>query len=250
MSFVLLGWMTQVLEPAIIGLAGIYLAWALGVVPFDVAFSGFSNNTPWFLYGALLFGGMAAKSGLARRLAFSVMRRVSNSPFGRTGTESSSSESNLLPGTVDIRRASAHVGTQDGAGFLFLHTTDTRRGQAFPGIVTDSLLLLIVNRQRKPGGANLRRGKTEGSATPRPRSTRAAAARGEGLDSRSPGRARGPGPFLRCRNRSWTSQSLDKGSRESRPRTRDHPLGSLPDCQLKAGPGLWVGCSHDGSTLY
>jgi anion transporter len=76
MSFVLLGWMTQVLESAIIGLVGIYLAWALGVVPFNVAFAGFANNTPWFLYGALLFGGMAAKSGLARRLAFSVMRRV------------------------------------------------------------------------------------------------------------------------------------------------------------------------------
>jgi anion transporter len=76
MSFVLLGWMTQVLEPAIIGLVGIYLAWALGVVPFNVAFAGFSNNTPWFLYGAMLFGGMAAKSGLPRRLAFHVMRRI------------------------------------------------------------------------------------------------------------------------------------------------------------------------------
>lgn len=76
MAFVLIGWMTQVMEPAITGLVGIYLAWALAVVPFNVAFSGFSNNTPWFLYGALLFGGMAAKSGLARRLAFSVMRRL------------------------------------------------------------------------------------------------------------------------------------------------------------------------------
>jgi sodium-dependent dicarboxylate transporter 2/3/5 len=76
MSFVLLGWMTQLLEPAITGLVGIYLAWALGVVPFDVAFAGFSNNTPWFLYGAMLFGAMAAKSGLPRRLAFNVMRRI------------------------------------------------------------------------------------------------------------------------------------------------------------------------------
>ena len=76
MSFVLIGWMTQVLEPAIIGLVGIYLAWALGVVPFNVAFAGFSNNTPWFLYGAMLFGAMAGKSGLPRRLAFNVMRRI------------------------------------------------------------------------------------------------------------------------------------------------------------------------------
>jgi anion transporter len=76
MAFVLIGWITHLLDPAITGLVGIYLAWALGVVPFNVAFSGFSNNTPWFLYGALLFGGMAAKSGLARRLAFSVMHRL------------------------------------------------------------------------------------------------------------------------------------------------------------------------------
>src|SRR5258705_7805823 len=73
MSFVLIGWMTQVLDPAIIGLVGIYLAWALGVVPFNIAFAGFSNNTPWFLYGALLFGGMAGKSGLPRRPAVKLM---------------------------------------------------------------------------------------------------------------------------------------------------------------------------------
>ena len=76
MSFVLLGWMTHILEPAITGLIGIYLAWALGLVAFPVAFAGFSNTTPWFLFGAMLFGMMATKSGLARRLAFSVMRRV------------------------------------------------------------------------------------------------------------------------------------------------------------------------------
>jgi di/tricarboxylate transporter len=46
MAFVLLGWMTQILEPGIIGMIGIYLAWALGVVPFGVAFAGFANTTP------------------------------------------------------------------------------------------------------------------------------------------------------------------------------------------------------------
>ncbi|HXH06532.1 MAG TPA: SLC13 family permease [Vicinamibacterales bacterium] len=76
MTFVILGWMTHVLDPAIIGLIGLYLAWALGVVPFRVAFAGFSNSTPWFLFGAMLFGTMATKSGLARRLAFTVMRRM------------------------------------------------------------------------------------------------------------------------------------------------------------------------------
>ncbi len=76
MAFVLLGWMTQLLEPAIVGMIGIYLAWALGVVPFPVAFAGFANTTPWFLFGAMLFGMTASKSGLGRRLAFLVMRRL------------------------------------------------------------------------------------------------------------------------------------------------------------------------------
>src|SRR6185295_13085441 len=40
------------------------------------AFSGFANDTPWFLMGAILFGMMASKSGLARRLAYMVTLRV------------------------------------------------------------------------------------------------------------------------------------------------------------------------------
>src|SRR5256885_16612904 len=43
---------------------------------FEAAFSGFADQTPWFLFGAALIGMMASKSGLARRLAFLVMRRV------------------------------------------------------------------------------------------------------------------------------------------------------------------------------
>src|SRR5262249_58557817 len=40
------------------------------------AFSGFANDTAWFLFAAFLFGQMASNSGLARRLAYSVMVRV------------------------------------------------------------------------------------------------------------------------------------------------------------------------------
>lgn len=79
MSFVLLLWMTHLIDPAIAGLIGLYLAWVLGIVPFPVAFSGFANTTPWFLFGAILFGAMATKSGLARRLAFTIMRRLGSS---------------------------------------------------------------------------------------------------------------------------------------------------------------------------
>ncbi len=74
--FMVVAWMTQAMEFALAGFVGCFLFWALGVVRFNVAFSGFANDTPWFLFAALLLGRIASKSGLARRLAYSVMLRV------------------------------------------------------------------------------------------------------------------------------------------------------------------------------
>src|SRR5712692_6555991 len=75
-SFMIIAWITHALDHAITGLIGCYLFWALGVAKVETAFGGFSNGTPWFLFGAVLFGTMATKSGLGRRLAYLVMRRV------------------------------------------------------------------------------------------------------------------------------------------------------------------------------
>lgn len=72
----IIAWITEVLPHALTGLAGCYLFWVLKIVDFETAFSGFSDQTPWFLFGAALIGMMASKSGLARRLAYLVMRRV------------------------------------------------------------------------------------------------------------------------------------------------------------------------------
>jgi len=77
-SFMIIGWITEALAHALTGLIGCFLFWALKVVKFDVAFGGFADETPWFLFGAILFGMMATKSGLARRLAYLVMLRVGN----------------------------------------------------------------------------------------------------------------------------------------------------------------------------
>jgi anion transporter len=77
--FMILGWATEVMDHGITGLIGCYLFWALKIVTFDVAFSGFANDTPWFLMGAILFGSMASKSGLARRLAYAVTLRIGTS---------------------------------------------------------------------------------------------------------------------------------------------------------------------------
>src|SRR5206468_5449543 len=75
-AFMILAWITEAIDYALAGFIGCYLYWALGVVPFGVAFSGFATDTPWFLFGAALFGAMATKTGLARRIAFIVMQRV------------------------------------------------------------------------------------------------------------------------------------------------------------------------------
>jgi solute carrier family 13 (sodium-dependent dicarboxylate transporter), member 2/3/5 len=74
--FMVLAWMTQAMEFAIAGFIGCFLFWALHITKFGVAFSGFANDTPWFLFAALLIGRIAGKSGLARRLAYTVMLHV------------------------------------------------------------------------------------------------------------------------------------------------------------------------------
>lgn len=75
-SFMIITWITETLPHALTGLIGCYLFWVLKVVRFEVAFGGFADQTPWFLFGAGLFGMMATESGLARRLAYLVMRRI------------------------------------------------------------------------------------------------------------------------------------------------------------------------------
>lgn len=75
-AFMIIAWITEILPHALTGLLGCYLFWVLKVVNFNVAFGGFADQTPWFLFGAGLLGMMVTKSGLARRLAYLVMRRV------------------------------------------------------------------------------------------------------------------------------------------------------------------------------
>ncbi len=74
--FMVIAWITQVTEYALAGLVGCFLFWALRVVPFPVAFSGFANDIAWFLFGAMLIGVVATRSGIARRLAYQIMLRV------------------------------------------------------------------------------------------------------------------------------------------------------------------------------
>jgi sodium-dependent dicarboxylate transporter 2/3/5 len=77
--FMILAWTTEIMDHGLTGLIGCYFFWALGIVSFGSAFSGFANDTPWFLMGAILFGTMAGKSGLAKRLAYMVTLRIGTS---------------------------------------------------------------------------------------------------------------------------------------------------------------------------
>ena len=77
--FMILSWMTQVMDHGIAGILGCFLFWMFAITKFDTAFSGFADSTPWFLFGAICFGVMGSKSGLARRLAYIVMRRIGHS---------------------------------------------------------------------------------------------------------------------------------------------------------------------------
>lgn len=75
-AFMIVAWIGEPIPHALTGLIGCYLFWALKIVKFEPAFSGFADQTAWFLFGAGLFGMMATKTGLARRLAYSVLQRV------------------------------------------------------------------------------------------------------------------------------------------------------------------------------
>jgi sodium-dependent dicarboxylate transporter 2/3/5 len=75
-SFMIIAWISEALPVAITGLFGCYFFWIFKIVRLESAFSGFTDSTTWFLFGASLMGIMATKSGLARRLAYLVLRRV------------------------------------------------------------------------------------------------------------------------------------------------------------------------------
>ena len=77
--FMITCWMTQVLDHGIAGILGCFLFWMFGIVKFETAFSGFADTSPWFLFGAICFGLMGSKSGLARRLAYMIMRAIGSS---------------------------------------------------------------------------------------------------------------------------------------------------------------------------
>src|SRR5258708_3259114 len=75
-AFMILAWMTEVMEYASAGLVGLFLFWFLGIAKPEVVFSGFVNDASWFYIGAVFLGTMATKTGLPQRIAGFVVNRV------------------------------------------------------------------------------------------------------------------------------------------------------------------------------
>lgn len=69
-------WLTAPIPMYLTGLLIAVLPWALGLVPFNVAFSGFSGNTFWFLFAALGIAGCINESGVAKRIALWLVSRA------------------------------------------------------------------------------------------------------------------------------------------------------------------------------
>jgi solute carrier family 13 (sodium-dependent dicarboxylate transporter), member 2/3/5 len=73
MAFMVAYWIFEPIDHGVTALIGCYLFWALGVAQFETAFAGFADSTPWFLFGAVLMGEAASKSGLAARVGYIVI---------------------------------------------------------------------------------------------------------------------------------------------------------------------------------
>ena len=78
-TLVLVYWITEPVAHAVTALIGCFLFWALNVTSFSIAYSGFANPAPWFVFGALLIGQATSSTGLAKRLSLLIMVRLGTS---------------------------------------------------------------------------------------------------------------------------------------------------------------------------
>lgn len=85
---VITGVITEPVQPAVLGLAGVVLAAVLGLVrtsPADAtswALSGFANSTVWLIFAAYMFALGYSKTGLGRRVALLLIRSMGQRTLG------------------------------------------------------------------------------------------------------------------------------------------------------------------------
>jgi L-tartrate/succinate antiporter len=87
-SAVVVGLVLEPIPAAAVGVTGVALATVLGLVeakPADSikwALSGFSNTTVWLIFGAFMFALGYERSGLGRRLALGLVRKMGRNSLG------------------------------------------------------------------------------------------------------------------------------------------------------------------------
>ncbi len=87
-SAVILGLIMEPLPAAAVGFIGVFVVAALGLAgpkpSSNVvwALSGFSNSTVWLIFGAFMFAMGYEKTGLGRRIALTLVKRLGGKPLG------------------------------------------------------------------------------------------------------------------------------------------------------------------------
>lgn len=71
-------WFTTPIQPQFTALLLMALPWILGVTDLGTAFSGWTMTTTWFIFGALLLGGMVTAVGLDKRIVYWMLGHLAN----------------------------------------------------------------------------------------------------------------------------------------------------------------------------
>jgi len=129
-SFMILAWMTNVMEYAVAGLIGCLLYWVTETVPAATAFAGFANTTTWFVLAAILIGHISNKSTLPQRVGSFIVSR------------SGASYSRILLGLIIF-------------DFLLTILVPTGTGRV---VIMASIAVGLIKLFDAPAGSNLARG--------------------------------------------------------------------------------------------
>ena len=70
MVFMVVYWIAEPVDHSLTALIGCLLFWCLHIVKFEVAFSGFADSTPWFLFSTMLMGQRRRSRGWPNESAF------------------------------------------------------------------------------------------------------------------------------------------------------------------------------------
>jgi anion transporter len=82
LAFTITCWITRPWMPALTGMMFIILAWGLGLADEKAALYGFSDSTPWFIWGGLLMALAVRTTNLHLRIAYSLLSKTSASTQG------------------------------------------------------------------------------------------------------------------------------------------------------------------------